>query len=155
AHLSQFLLRPEVSVDVFAYNSQVYYIVLDGGGYGQQIYRFPITGNETVLDALSLINGLPAVASPKRVWVARPNSQADGHCGRVLPVNLQDVVQCGSVDTNYQVFPGDRIYVQADPLIKTDNTLAKIIAPIERVFGVTLLAQETILSFGNNNRQGN
>src|SRR5262249_47784878 len=40
-----------VSVDVLAYNSKVYYVITDGGGYGEQVVRLPITGNETVLDA--------------------------------------------------------------------------------------------------------
>src|SRR6266852_7651392 len=37
----------DVNVDVIAYNSKVYYIITDGAGYGQQVYRVPVTGNET------------------------------------------------------------------------------------------------------------
>jgi len=151
AHLAQFLLRPEVSVDVYAYNSKVYYIILDGAGYGQQVYRLPITGNETVLDAISQINGLPAVSSKKKIWVARPSSgpDCDGG-GEVLPVDWKKIAMCGSASTNYQIFPGDRLYVQSDPLIRFDNLLAKIISPFERMFGVTLLGQQAILSFDRN-----
>ena len=47
AHLSKYLYRPEVSVDVYAYNSKFYYVITDGGGYGAQVYRLPITGSET------------------------------------------------------------------------------------------------------------
>ena len=32
----------------------------------------PVTGSETVLDAISKVQGLPPVASQKRIWVARP-----------------------------------------------------------------------------------
>ncbi|MDA1252055.1 MAG: polysaccharide biosynthesis/export family protein [Planctomycetota bacterium] len=64
-HLTKSLHNPEVTVDVLAYNSKAYYIVTDGGGAGEQVFRFPCTGNETVLDALSQINGLPVVASKK------------------------------------------------------------------------------------------
>src|SRR5262249_25372754 len=60
-----------VSVDVLAYNSKVYYVITDGGGFGEQVWPFPVTGGETVLDALGKINGLPAVASKKHIWVAR------------------------------------------------------------------------------------
>jgi polysaccharide export outer membrane protein len=154
-HLSQFLLRPEVSVDVFAYNSKFYYIVLDGAGYGQQVYRMSITGNETVLDAISSINGLPAVSSTRKIWVARPSTEA-GHKERVMRVNWPDVVKCGEPSTNYQLFPGDRVYVKADSLITFDNLLAKVISPIERVLGVSLLGQQTILSFDRSlQRSGN
>ncbi len=151
AYLSQFLQQPEISLDVYAYNSKVYYIVIDGGGYGEQVYRLPITGNETVLDALAQINGLPAVSSPFHVWVARPAP----HCGeQVLPVDLPAVVKCGSTASNYQIFPGDRIFVKADCLIATDNWLAKAISPIERLFGVTLLGSTTVRSFRTNNGNG-
>jgi polysaccharide export outer membrane protein len=152
AHLSQFLLKPEVSVDVYAYNSKVFYIILDGAGYGQQIYRMPITGNETVLDAISQINGLPSVSS-KKIWIARPPV---GECAKekILPVNWRAVAMCGSATTNYQLFPGDRLYVQSDRLICFDNLVAKILSPIERVFGVTLLGQQTILSFDRGLQRG-
>jgi len=149
AHLSQYLLNPEVSVDVFAYNSKVFYIIFDGGGYGQQMYRLPITGNETVLDALSQVSGLPAVSSKNKIWIARPNGLEDEH-EQVLPVDWKAVAMRGSSRTNYQLFPGDRLYVQSDRLIAFDNLLAKIISPIERVLGVTLLGQQTIISFDRN-----
>src|SRR5262249_9775432 len=32
-HLSRFFLNPQIAVDVFAYNSKVYYVILDGGGF--------------------------------------------------------------------------------------------------------------------------
>src|SRR5262249_12521943 len=50
-YLSQYILDPQIAVDVMAYNSKVYYVIFDGGGFGQQIFRLPVTGNETVLDA--------------------------------------------------------------------------------------------------------
>src|SRR5262249_39057144 len=63
--------RKAVSLEVVAFNSKVYYIITDGGGYGATVARFPSTGNETVLDALSQIGGLPNVASKKKIWGAR------------------------------------------------------------------------------------
>ncbi|MFZ9092873.1 MAG: polysaccharide biosynthesis/export family protein, partial [Planctomycetaceae bacterium] len=43
-HLSEHMNQPEVYVDVLAYNSKVFYIVTDGGGAGEQVFRFPCTG---------------------------------------------------------------------------------------------------------------
>lgn len=155
-HLSQYVLDPEVSLDVFAFNSKVYYIIADGGGYGQLVYRFPATGNETVLDAISHIQGLPAVASPhcSHIWVARP-APADNCCTQVLPVDWNAITQGGATATNYQIFPGDRIYVKADPLVTLDYTVAKIVAPIQRLLNVSLLTGATIQSFRNNNNNNN
>jgi protein involved in polysaccharide export with SLBB domain len=153
-YLSQFLLRPQVSLDVLGYNSKVYYVIFDGGGYGQQIYRLPITGNETVLDAIGLVNGLPAVSSKKKIWVARP-SPCGNPCDQVLPVDWNAITQGGSTCTNYQILPGDRIFVRADPWITFDNNLAKVMAPFERMLGFALLTQSVINFNRNNNGNGN
>jgi len=148
-HLSQFLLNPEISLDIFAYNSKVFYVITDGGGFGEQVFIFPCTGNETVLDAIGRIYGLPAVASKRKIWVARP-APACFDCRQILPVDWRAIVEGGATNTNYQIFPGDRVYIKADHLITFDNMLAKVIAPIERLFGVTLLGNATIRSFDNN-----
>jgi polysaccharide export outer membrane protein len=140
-HLSQYLADPEVSVDVFAYNSKVYYVITQGAGLGDGVYRFPITGNETVLDAISQINGLEQVSS-KQIWVARAGRDCYG-CDRILPVNWNAITQCGRVETNYQVLPGDRVYIAEDRLIALDTGIGKLTAPFERVMGFTLLGVGT------------
>jgi polysaccharide biosynthesis/export protein len=61
--LSQYLDEPEVSVEVFAYNSKFYYVFTQGAGLGDGLFKFSITGNETVLDAIAEIQGLEAVSS--------------------------------------------------------------------------------------------
>jgi protein involved in polysaccharide export with SLBB domain len=148
-HLSHYVLNPQISLSVFAYNSKVYYVIFDGGGYGQQVYRFPITGNETVLDAISNVAGLPAVASKRRLWLARP-APAGHPCDQVLPIDWLAITQGGSTATNYQLFPGDRIYVKADCLISLDYAIAKIVSPFERIFGVTILGEAAVQGFSNN-----
>jgi len=139
-HLSQFLEDPEVAVDVFGYNSKVYYVVTQGAGMGDGVYRFPITGNETVLDAISQINGLQQVSS-KRIWIARP-TDVPGDVQR-LPVSWEAITSQAAAGTNYQILPGDRIFIAEDRLIALDTSLAKIIAPLERVMGFTLLSAGT------------
>jgi polysaccharide biosynthesis/export protein len=143
SHLAQFLLQPEIALDVLGYNSKVYYVIIDLAGAGQQLVRFPLTGNETVLDAMSQLSGLPPAASKKHIWVARP-APAETHCEQILPVNWGAITKGGSTATNYQLLPGDRLYVQGDALITLDTTLAKIISPMERLFGIALLGDTTI-----------
>lgn len=137
--------KPEsivVVVDVLAYNSKKYYVITDGGGYGEQVYPFPITGSETVLDALSNTYGIPAVASKRNIWVARRSPHAD-HPWQILPVDWVGITQHGVTTTNYQVMPGDRIYVKAQRIITIDTALARMISPVERILGVTLLGAST------------
>lgn len=141
AHLSQFLETPEVSVDVFSYNSKVYYVIAEGAGLGDTVTRFPVMGNETVLDAISNINGLTQVSS-KRIWIARPTPHTNEI--QLLPVDWQAITATGSPATNYQVLPGDRIFIAEDKLVALDTSLGKIFAPIERVSGFILLGVNTV-----------
>lgn len=152
------LTGARVSVDVAAYNSMVYYIVSDGGGYGDQVTKLPYTGSETVLDAVGEMGGLPQIGSKHSIWIARP---IPGNCdtAQILPVDWDAIVKHGATSTNYQIQPNDRLYVKADKLIKTDNWIAKIFAPVERVLGTITLFDITIDAvqagpngvFGNNN----
>jgi protein involved in polysaccharide export with SLBB domain len=150
-HLSKYIKKPvlKLNVDVFAYNSKVIYIIADGAGFGEQVVRLPYTGSETVLDAISQIGGLPTVSSKKKIWVARP---APDNSVQNLPVDWKGITQDGLVDTNYQVFPGDRIYIQSDRLMALDGIVSKIVAPIERVLGVTFLGGQTIFRLQNMGR---
>jgi polysaccharide export outer membrane protein len=144
--IKEFDPTKELNVDVLAYNSKFYYIITDGGGYGQQVYRLPITGSETVLDAIAQIYGTPAVAAKDRIWVARRSCSSGTGAPQKLPVNWTAVAQCGDPTTNYQLVPGDRIFVQSDALIRVDSWLGKIYAPIQRTFGLILLGSETVNS---------
>ena len=149
-HLKPHMHDPEVNVDVLGYNSKAYYVIADGGGAGNRVYKLPSTGNETVLDAIAQIRGLPTVSNAGRIWVARPTSdpcKAD----QVLHVDWDAIAMGGDVSTNYQLFPGDRLYVQSDPWIRFDTNLSKFTAPIERVLGFTILGTGAVRSFDNSN----
>jgi polysaccharide export outer membrane protein len=143
-HLGQYFLKPSVSLDMAGFNSSVYYIIFDGGGFGEQVIRFPYTGSETVLDAIGQVYGLPAVASKRRVWLARPNEGGDDD---QLPIDWRAITQCGRSATNYQIFPGDRIYVAAQPIITTDAVLGRYLAPFERILGIVLLGNSAVHGF--------
>lgn len=141
AHLSMYLEKPQISLDVLGYNSKVYYVVTQGAGLGDQVFILPARGNETVLDAIGQIQGLQSNNST-RMWIARPGYNEQGG-DQILPVDWLAVTQRGDIKTNYQLMPGDRLYVSEDKLVAFDTTLAKIFAPLERIFGVTLLGTQT------------
>jgi polysaccharide biosynthesis/export protein len=141
--LSKDFVRPEVSVDVAGFNSKVYYVIMDGAGSGEQVIRLPVTGNETVLDAISHVNGLLPVSNKFEIFVARP-SPCDEAGDQVLPVDWIGLTQRGRTATNYQLLPGDRVYVNSDHLVEFDTRLARLLSPIERIFGVSLLGYTTV-----------
>src|SRR5262249_11952548 len=142
-----------VAVDVVEDNRKPYCVISDGAGFGEQIFRFPIQGYETVLDALSNVNGLPAVGSKHHVWVARRTPHAN-QPEQILPVDYVGLTQHGITQTNYQILPGDRVYVRADKAFRVDGFLQKVLTPVERLLGLTLLGSSTYNSVTNRRQSG-
>ncbi len=155
-HLSSHMHAPEVTIDVLGYNSKFYYVIADGGGAGESVTRIPCTGNETVLDAVSQVSGLPSVACKGRIWIARPAPE----CCRpdqLLHVDWRGIAEGAQTCTNYQMLPGDRLYVKADRFVTFDTNFAKITAPLERLLGFAILGNGTVRGFqqGSNSFGGN
>lgn len=94
-----------IAVRVVTRVSKVYYVLGEVNAPG----AYPLAGRETVLDGLLAAGGLNDRASRKNIILARP-SLPDA-CRVVLPVCYTDIVQLGDTATNYQLAPGDRIYV--------------------------------------------
>lgn len=149
AKLSERLEDPEVFVDVLAYNSKVFYVITQGAGLGDDVVRMPVTGNETVIDAVANIGGISQVSSTK-MWIARPAPNGVG-CEQILPVDWNDVAQGASTATNYQLMPGDRLFIAQDRLTAFNTVVTKVLNPFERVFGFVSLATSAanrIVRFG-------
>jgi polysaccharide export outer membrane protein len=151
-HLSRYLDTPSVSVDVYSFASKKYYVISAGAGNGDTIQSFPITGNETVLTAIAQVNGISQFSN-KKIWIARPAPGGEG-CDQQIPVNYDAIVRGGSAATNYQIFPGDRLYIEEDHMLALSNRIGRITEPFERLFGFGLLGANTIQSF-NRFPQGN
>jgi polysaccharide biosynthesis/export protein len=145
--LSKVLRNPRVGVDVLAYNSKVFYIVSQGAGLGDGVARVPMTGNETVLDAIANVNGMSRLAS-KKIWIARP-SPSGQKCDQILPVNWGEITAGGSTATNYQILAGDRLFIAEDKFIAMETVVTKVIAPFERIFGFGLLGAQVTVAYNN------
>ncbi len=119
-----------VFVDVTAYNSKGFYILGDVLIPG----KLPITGNDTVLDALELAGGLLPTAAPQNIQLIRP-APPGACCEQRLPVNLSAITNGGDPTTNYQLLPGDRIVVHRDPIVRFTVFLDRLVAPYQAVVG--------------------
>lgn len=85
--------------------SKVYYVLGEVNAPG----AFPLQGREAVLDGIIAAGGLSARASRCNIILSRPSRPSA--CRVVLPVSYTKIVQLGDTTTNYQLAPGDRIYV--------------------------------------------
>jgi len=152
-HLEQFLDSPDVAVDVASYNSKVFYLITEGAGLGDSVRRLPVTGNDTVLDAISQVGGLSQVSS-KRIWVARPAPGGVG-CEQILPVDWDAIVFGGSTRTNYQLLPGDRVYIAEDQVVALTNFIDKLVGPAQQLAGFTSLTTSSVRGWQTLGRQYN
>jgi protein involved in polysaccharide export with SLBB domain len=143
-HLSQFLLDPEVAIQVAGFNSKFYYVIYEaGGGTGLSMSKNPIVGNETVLDALINSGGIPGNASTRSIFIARPAADFRG-CDQILPVDINAITRRARTETNYQLLPNDRLYVRAQPLDAFNNRISRLSGVAEGMLGRTLLYVSTI-----------
>jgi polysaccharide export outer membrane protein len=136
--LSEYVQDPQVYVDVAAFNSKVYYVL----GQVQQTGRLPITGNETVLDAVTLAGGLTNFAKKKDIHIARPNP--GGGCDQILHVDWEAISSCGDTRTNYQLLPGDRVVIPGTSGFGASVVLDNFLTPIERIAALGALFRFTL-----------
>jgi len=101
-----------VNVRLVGRASKVYYVIGEVNAPG----AFPVTGRETVLDAIIAAGNLTRRASQENIILDRP-SPPDG-CRVVLPVCWREITQLGDTTTNYQIMPGDRIFVPSQTLME-------------------------------------
>ena len=129
-----------VFVDVTAYNSKNYFIQGDVTAPG----KLPHTGNETVLDVMTYAGGLIPVADPKNIRLIRP--ARGGKPARILKIDLEAITERGELDKNYQIFPGDRIVVGRNAVVKTTIEVDRLVAPMQTVINTTLQNSSAIRS---------
>ncbi len=95
----------DVSVRLVNGSQSKYYYVM---GVVTTQGKFPIVGNETVLDAV-LAAGLLAKSQPDNAYVVRPHP-VNGR-DQILKIDWEGIKERGDTMTNYQIFPGDRLIV--------------------------------------------
>jgi protein involved in polysaccharide export with SLBB domain len=117
-----------VFVDVTGYNSKFYYIE---GGVAEP-GKIPWTGNETALDALQYAGGFINTADPRNVRLIRPGR--GGAPAKVYRIDLEAIRERGEKEKNYQIFPGDRIIVGRDAVVKSTLAIDRLAAPLQTVF---------------------
>lgn len=91
---------------------QRYYVIGEVNSPG----AYPLAGHETVLDGIVAAGGLTQRASACDLLLARPTDPCS--CRVTLPVCYRAITQLGDVTTNYQLKPGDRIFVGRQTMLE-------------------------------------
>jgi hypothetical protein len=69
-------------------------------------------------------------------------------------IDWRAITQDAVTTTNYQLLPGDRIFVKADPLIAADSFIAKVLTPLQRMAGFTILGNATVRALQHGSNSG-
>ena len=113
--LSNDFEKPQVSVDVYAANSKVFYVIIENASLGDRIFRMPWAGKTTVLDAVSQAGDL-RITSNTKIKIARPSPGGFGK-DQIFNVDWPAALKSNKSPPNYKLLPGDRVFVtKADEL---------------------------------------
>ena len=77
---------------------------------------YSLVGRETVLEAIISAGGLTEAANKHKLILTRPTSVEKPR--KIFPICYHQIVQLGDTSTNYQVQPGDRIYVPSLTMVE-------------------------------------
>jgi protein involved in polysaccharide export with SLBB domain len=94
-----------VNVSLVEPSGQNFYVIGEVNSPG----AYPLKGHETTLDGIIAAGGLTDRADRRAILLNRPTPPEE--CRIVMPICYRHIVQLGDTSTNYQLQPGDRIYV--------------------------------------------
>jgi polysaccharide export outer membrane protein len=92
--------------------SKVFYVLGEVNAPG----AFPLAGRETVLDGIIAAGGITRRATTQKIILSRPTDPCG--CRILLPICYDNIVQLGDTSTNYQLQPGDRIFIPSKGIME-------------------------------------
>ena len=120
-----------VFVDIASHNSKAYFVQGDVGVPG----RLPVTGKETVLDALNYAGGFVPTAEPTDIHLYRP--ARGGKPAKDYKIDI-DAIHKGIATANLQVFPDDRLIIGRNPIVKKTIELDRAASPINSMMNLIM-----------------
>lgn len=114
---ASFIIEPQVSVEILEYGSQKFYVL----GEVPKPGAYPVDGDTTLLEGLGLAGGVPATADLESATVIRG--------GKLMPINLADMVRRGDVSRNVFLRDGDVVHVP-DNVAKKVHVLGEVKTPM-------------------------
>lgn len=96
---ARYIVDPEVHVEILRYEAKKFYVLGEVARPG----AFPVDGDTTLIEAIGLAGGVPPTGDLESATVVRQ--------GKLLPINLADVLRRGDVSRNVYMRHGDLVYV--------------------------------------------
>ena len=123
--LSDYLVSPEVDVQIIAYLSKVFYVVGDVNRPG----KFYMKGDTLTIREALIQSGLPThAAAMRRSRLITPNNTGKNN---YIDVNVYSLLYKGDLKQNFVMKPGEVLYVPATVMAK----IIRVVAPITDAVG--------------------
>jgi polysaccharide export outer membrane protein len=135
--LAEYVRYPEVSVAIVEYNSKAVYIVGSVNNPG----KYPMKGDHIELRDALVLAGLPTDTSAlSRAKIVRETE--DGPVD--IQVNLKDLLYKGQMDKNFELLPGDIVYVPMSRFVKTTDVMSQTLGPVFQAAAVYSIANDVM-----------
>ena len=125
--IGAFILRPEVTVDLEQSNSRRFYVL----GQVRRPGVFPLVGNVTAIEALGQAGDSTFLASLNSSHLTR----GTGEGAKNFRLRFDDIRERGDLTTNYELKPGDVIYVPPTALARVGFVIHSILFPFFPILG--------------------
>ncbi|MFA5145964.1 MAG: polysaccharide biosynthesis/export family protein [Candidatus Omnitrophota bacterium] len=127
AILSEYVIEPEVNVQIMAYLSKVFYVVGEVNKPG----KFYMKGNTVTVREALVQAGLPnTAASTRKCRLISPSSKGKG---TTRYINVYELLYAGDLKENIEMQPGDVLYIPSTVIAK----IIRVISPVTNFAGET------------------
>jgi len=116
AAIGRYVISPQVHVEILRHESQKFFVLGEVARPG----AFPVDGDTTLIEAVGLAGGVPSTADLESATVIRD--------GKLLPINLADVLRRGDVGRNVYMKGGDLVHVP-DNVARKVFVLGEVVQP--------------------------
>ncbi len=125
--LQQYIVSPTVTVTLTSSNSRRYYVFGEVNRPG----AYPLVGRVTAVDALAQAAGETRFAALNAARLVR----GGGEQPQVFPLRFVDITQSADASTNFELRPGDVVYVPPSTSARIGNAIAMMFYPLQQIIG--------------------
>jgi polysaccharide export outer membrane protein len=137
--ISRYVVRPDVTVSLQESRSRRIYVL----GEVKREGAYPLVGRVTAIDALAQSMGPQLLAATNRAMLVR----FTGETREVYPIRFEDIIEKGDPRTNYELMPGDIVYIPPGISAQIGYAIQVIFFPLQQILGLGRTAAGTARGF--------
>jgi polysaccharide export outer membrane protein len=127
--ITDYIVRPDVAVDLVQSNSRKFFMF----GQVRRSGVFPLIGRVTASHALAHAGGATVLSAPDRAHLVRVTPTGGA---TTYTIRFDDIVKRGDMTTDYELQPGDLIYVPPGYPAQIGFAIQWIFYPIQAILGL-------------------